>query len=276
MRFRVPSSGFRVPGSEIDLLVFTSATIGPCENRETQASQEAHREPPIFSDHRRRDGNHSEPGPIRTWTSRRIHPGAGQPDHPKGGKLIRSRQLSPTDLTRACLERIERYNPKLNAFITVTPDLALEQATAMEAELAAGTHRGPLHGIPIALKDNIDTAGVRTTAGSAVFADRTPTEDAEVTRRLKEAGAVLLGKLNMHEWAAGGSSVISFWGPVHNPWNLDHETGGSSGGSRGGGWPPICAWEHWVPTQAVLSGFPQLTAASWASNPIMEESVTAE
>ena len=149
----------------------------------------------------------------------------------RAAELIRRRQLSPTDLTRACLERIERYNPKLNAFITVTPDLALEQATAMEAELTAGTHRGPLHGIPIALKDNIDTAGVRTTAGSAVFADRTPTEDAEVTLRLKEAGAVLLGKLNMHEWAAGGSLVISFWGPVHNPWNLDHETGGSSGGS---------------------------------------------
>ena len=122
----------------------------------------------------------------------------------RAAELIRRRQLSPTDLTRACLERIERYNPKLNAFITVTPDLALEQVTAMEAELTAGTHRGPLHGIPIALKDNIDTAGVRTTAGSAVFADRTPTEDAEVTLRLKEAGAVLLGKLNMHEWAAGG------------------------------------------------------------------------
>ena len=145
--------------------------------------------------------------------------------------FIRSGQLTPIELTKACLERIERYDPKLNAFITVTPDLALEQAATAEAELSRGVDRGPLHGIPIALKDNIDTAGVRTTAASAVFADRTPTKDAEVTRRLKVAGAVLLGKLNMHEWAAGGTSVISFWGPVHNPWNLDHETGGSSGGS---------------------------------------------
>ncbi|HET8887440.1 MAG TPA: amidase [Candidatus Angelobacter sp.] len=145
--------------------------------------------------------------------------------------LLRNKTLSPVDLTQACLKRIERLNPKLNAFITVTAESALAQARAAEAEIQRGHWRGPLHGIPIALKDLFDTAGVRTTAASGLFKDRIPTQDAEIVRRLKEAGAVLLGKLNMHEFAYGGSSVISFYGPVHNPWSLDHEAGGSSSGS---------------------------------------------
>jgi aspartyl-tRNA(Asn)/glutamyl-tRNA(Gln) amidotransferase subunit A len=94
-----------------------------------------------------------------------------------------------------------------------------------------GKWRGPLHGVPIALKDLFDTAGVRTTAGSALFRDRIPTEDAEVVRRLKAAGAVLLGKTNMHEFAYGGSSIVSYFGAVHNPWEPSHIAGGSSGGS---------------------------------------------
>jgi aspartyl-tRNA(Asn)/glutamyl-tRNA(Gln) amidotransferase subunit A len=145
--------------------------------------------------------------------------------------LIRARTLSPVELVQAYLERIERFEPQLNAYITVTAALALEQARQREAELAAGRWRGPLHGVPIALKDNIDTAGIRTTAASAVIADRVPTEDAEVYRRLKEAGAVLLGKLNMHEFAYGGTSAITHFGAVHNPWNVEHIPGGSSGGS---------------------------------------------
>ena len=149
----------------------------------------------------------------------------------EAAELVRSQQVSPVALTRACLARIEKYNPILNAFITVTAKQALAQAHAAEKEIAQGKWRGPLHGIPIALKDNIDTAGIRTSAASAVFADRVPTEDAEVVRRLKAAGAVFLGKLNMHEFAWGDSSVISYWGPVHNPWDVDFETGGSSGGS---------------------------------------------
>jgi aspartyl-tRNA(Asn)/glutamyl-tRNA(Gln) amidotransferase subunit A len=144
---------------------------------------------------------------------------------------IRSRALSPVDLTIAYLERIERLNPDINAYITVTAGLALEQAERVAAEIEAGRWRGPLHGIPIALKDNIDTAGIPTTAASALFADRVPTADAEVYRRLKAAGAVLLGKLNLHEFAYGGSSAITYFGPVHNPWNVDYIPGGSSGGS---------------------------------------------
>jgi aspartyl-tRNA(Asn)/glutamyl-tRNA(Gln) amidotransferase subunit A len=145
--------------------------------------------------------------------------------------LIRTRRISPVELVRAYLTRIDRVEPRINAYITVTADLALEQARRLETELTDGGWRGPLHGVPIALKDNIDTAGIRTTAASAVIADRVPTEDAEVYRRLKEAGAVLLGKLNMHEFAYGGTSSISHFGPVRNPWNPDHIPGGSSGGS---------------------------------------------
>jgi aspartyl-tRNA(Asn)/glutamyl-tRNA(Gln) amidotransferase subunit A len=144
---------------------------------------------------------------------------------------VRTKRVSPTELVKACLSRVDVYNPKLNAFITVTRDLALKQAAALEAELAAGKTRGPLHGVPIALKDNIDTAGVRTTAASAVFDDRVPTEDAEVARRLAAAGAILLGKLNLHEFANGGTSATSYYGPVRNPWALDRNPGGSSGGS---------------------------------------------
>jgi len=129
------------------------------------------------------------------------------------------------------LNRIDKYNPSINAFITVTRDQALATAREMEAEQKSGKLRGPLHGIPIALKDNIDTAGTRTTAASGVFKDRVPTEDAEVVVRLKKAGAILLGKLNLHEFALGGTSAVTFFGPVHNPWALDHVPGGSSGGS---------------------------------------------
>ncbi|MFO1400830.1 MAG: amidase [Steroidobacteraceae bacterium] len=147
------------------------------------------------------------------------------------GALLRRKSVSPVELTRACLERIERLNPRVNAFITVTAGQALQQARVAEAEIQRGQWRGALHGVPLALKDLIDTAGIRTTAASAVFEDRVPAEDAEVVRRLEAAGAVLLGKLNLHEFAYGGTSVPSHFGPVHNPWNLERIAGGSSGGS---------------------------------------------
>src|SRR5262249_51218024 len=115
--------------------------------------------------------------------------------------LIRRKDVSPVELTEACLKRIDAYNPSLNAFITITRDQALAAAREMEAEQRKGRWRGPLHGIPIALKDNIDTAGIRTTAASGVFKDRVPKEDAEVVVRLKKAGVILLGKLNLHEFA---------------------------------------------------------------------------
>ncbi len=144
---------------------------------------------------------------------------------------IRSRQLSPLELTRDCLERIDRLNPQLNAFITVTADLALSQARQAESEIQAGNYRGALHGIPIALKDLFDTAGVTTTAGSNQYRNRIPADDAEVVRRLKQAGAVMLGKLNLHEFAFGMSGVVSAFGPTKNPWNLKRISGGSSSGA---------------------------------------------
>src|SRR5579859_2480031 len=149
----------------------------------------------------------------------------------QAAQFVRNKKISSVDLTQLCLKRIEQFNPKLNAFITVTAESALAQAREAETEIQRGRWRGSLHGIPIALKDLFDTAGVRTTAASGVFKDRIPTQDGEIVRRLKSAGAVLLGKLNMHEFAYGGSSVISYYGPVHNPWSLEHMAGGSSSGS---------------------------------------------
>lgn len=159
----------------------------------------------------------------------------------EASKLIRSRAISSVELVRAYAERIGRFNPQLNAFITVTEDLAYEQARERDLELDSGRWRSPLHGIPVALKDNIDTAGTITSAGSALFASRIPTEDAEVVRRLKEAGAVLLGKLNMHEFAYGATSGVSNYGPVHNPWDLNRIPGGSSGGSAAAVSARLCA-----------------------------------
>ncbi|MGZ4732364.1 MAG: amidase [Terriglobales bacterium] len=146
-------------------------------------------------------------------------------------ELLRQGSVSPVELTTDCLARIEKLNPKLNAFITVTAESALARARQAEAEIRRGDWRGPLHGIPLALKDLIDTAGVQTTAASLLFKDRIPAEDAEVVRRLKAAGAVLLGKQNLHEFAYGASSMISAFGEVHNAWNREHIAGGSSGGS---------------------------------------------
>jgi aspartyl-tRNA(Asn)/glutamyl-tRNA(Gln) amidotransferase subunit A len=144
---------------------------------------------------------------------------------------LRRRELSPVDLTKECLEAIARLNPMLNGFITVTTESALQEAELAENEIAAGNYRGPLHGIPIALKDLIDTAGVRTSAASAAFKDHIPTEDAAVVKKLKAAGAVFVGKNNLHEFAYGGSSLISYFGPPRNPVNPEFITGGSSGGS---------------------------------------------
>jgi aspartyl-tRNA(Asn)/glutamyl-tRNA(Gln) amidotransferase subunit A len=149
----------------------------------------------------------------------------------EAGRWLREREISPVELANFCLARIEKLNPTLNAFITVTAESALAEARSAEAEIQRGQWRGPLHGIPIALKDIIDTAGVRTTAASALWKDRIPMEDAEVVRRLKHAGAVFLGKQNLHECAYGGSSLISYFGEVRNPWNPAHISGGSSGGS---------------------------------------------
>lgn len=144
---------------------------------------------------------------------------------------IRDRELSPVEVTEACLGRISKVDGKLNSFITVAAESALEQARAAEAAISRGEWLGSVHGIPIALKDNIDTAGIKTTAASAVFAGRVPQKDAAIVAKLKSAGAVILGKLNMHEFAAGTTSAISNYGTVRNPWNPEHIAGGSSGGN---------------------------------------------
>jgi aspartyl-tRNA(Asn)/glutamyl-tRNA(Gln) amidotransferase subunit A len=158
----------------------------------------------------------------------------------KASDLLRSKTASAVELTQACLKRIETYNDALNAFITVTGEQALAAARLMDAEQRRGNWRGPLHGIPIALKDNVDTVGIRTTAASELFKDRVPSEDAEVVRRLKRAGVILLGKTNLHEFAYGASSSVSYFGPVHNPWALERVPGGSSGGSAAATASDLC------------------------------------
>ena len=148
----------------------------------------------------------------------------------EAARRLRAREITSAALTRAYLDRITIYNPKLNVFITVMRESALAQAAELDREAQAGQFRGPLHGVPIVLKDNIDTAGTRTTAGSQVFDDRVPTEDAFVTAKLKAAGAVILAKANMHEFAMGHTSASTYFGPVRNPWAPDRTPAGSSGG----------------------------------------------
>lgn len=145
--------------------------------------------------------------------------------------LLRKRKISPVELTKAALRRIETLNPQLNAFITVTAERALREARAAEREIARGKYRGPLHGIPITLKDNICTEGVRTTAGSKILEKFIPLADAEVAHKLSRAGAILLGKTNLHEFAYGITTENPHYGPARNPWNLECIPGGSSGGS---------------------------------------------
>jgi aspartyl-tRNA(Asn)/glutamyl-tRNA(Gln) amidotransferase subunit A len=144
---------------------------------------------------------------------------------------LRKGKVSSEELTKILLNRIRRNNERLNAFITVTEEIAMKQARACDADSKRHTFRGALHGVPIALKDNIDTAGVLTTAAAKPFAARVPAEDAEVARRTAQAGAVMLGKLNLDEFAFAGSGTTGCFGPAHNPWNLQRITGGSSAGS---------------------------------------------
>lgn len=144
---------------------------------------------------------------------------------------IRRKEISPLEITQECLRRIEKFNPLLHSFISVMAESALGEARAAEDEIARGRWRGPLHGIPIALKDLIDTAGTRTTSASALHQNRFPTEDAEVVCKLQQAGAVIIGKNNLHEFAYGGSSLVSHFGDVHNAWDVARIAGGSSGGS---------------------------------------------
>jgi len=145
--------------------------------------------------------------------------------------LIRARRLSPLEYTQALLARTDALEPQLNAYITRTSEAAIESARAAEAEIARGNWRGPLHGIPFAVKDIYDTAGVLTSGHSRICIDRVPTKDATAVAKLRAAGAVLMGKLATHEFAHGGPSFDLPWPPARNPWNTVHFTGGSSSGS---------------------------------------------
>jgi aspartyl-tRNA(Asn)/glutamyl-tRNA(Gln) amidotransferase subunit A len=145
--------------------------------------------------------------------------------------LIRSMEISPVDIVDACLARIETLNPKLNAFITVSSGEAREHAKAAEAEIQAGKWRGPLHGVPVGIKDFYDTANVGTTAAFEPFKNRVPRRDAAAVAKLKDAGAIIIGKTNMHQLGMGTTGLESYFGPVKNPWNDAYIPGGSSSGS---------------------------------------------
>jgi aspartyl-tRNA(Asn)/glutamyl-tRNA(Gln) amidotransferase subunit A len=146
-------------------------------------------------------------------------------------KSIREQKISPTEVVDMCLQRINDLNPELNAFITVLANQAREQAVAAEAEIKAGKWRGPLHGIPVGIKDFYDTAGIKTTAAFQYFKDRTPKKDAKPVIKLKEAGAIIIGKMNMHKLGMGTTGLDSYFGAIHNPWNTNYIAGGSSAGS---------------------------------------------
>lgn len=144
---------------------------------------------------------------------------------------IKLKKISPRELVEHTLHRIRRLNPQLNAYITVREEEALEEAQKLEEEVMQGNIRGPLHGIPIAVKDNLQTRGTKTTSGSKIFAEWIPDEDATAVRKLKEAGAIIIGKANLHEFAMGATSENPHYGVIRNPWNLEKIPGGSSGGS---------------------------------------------
>ncbi len=155
-------------------------------------------------------------------------------------EAIKRRDLSPIELTELMLARIDRLDPELVAYVTVARDEALADARAAETEIHDGKYRGPLHGIPLSIKDNIATRGIRTTAGSKVLENCVPELDATAVARLREAGATILGKTNMHEWANGGTTINPFYGTTRNPWDMERIAGGSSGGSAAGVAASLC------------------------------------
>ncbi len=155
--------------------------------------------------------------------------------------LLRDKRVSPVEVTQAYLERIDALDETLNAYITVMREQALADARHCEDEILRGDYRGPLHGVPVALKDLYDTAGVRTTAASKIYAHRVPDEDATSVARLRAAGAVIIGKTNLHEFAYGVTTDSSYFGPTQNPWNLERVAGGSSGGSGAAVAAGLCA-----------------------------------
>jgi aspartyl-tRNA(Asn)/glutamyl-tRNA(Gln) amidotransferase subunit A len=178
-------------------------------------------------------------------------------------RAIAAKELSPVDLTRALLDRIERLDPRLNAFIRVDGEAAMAAALAAETEAQSGRLRGPLHGVPVGIKDIIDVAGLPTTCHSKVRQDNMASADAVCVEKLRGAGAIVLGKLSTHEFAIGGPSFDLPWPPARNPWNTDHHPGGSSS-APGRAWRPACSPWRWAPIPAAACATPRAAAASSA------------
>ena len=188
--------------------------------------------------------------------------------------LMARKEVSPVEATEAYLERIESIDSRLHAYVTVTAEEALQTAKSAEQEILQGNHRGPMHGVPIAVKDQIQTAGILTTGGSPVFNNNFPTEDATVITNLKAAGAVLLGKLNMTEFAT--TALSHQFDPPRNPWDLDRSTGGSSSGSGAATAAFLCGSALWARTPVVRCVYRPRGAAWRASVPLMVGSVATE
>ena len=153
---------------------------------------------------------------------------------------IRQKKISPIELIGLFLERTKGLNPVLNAYVTLTEERALADAGTAEKEIRRGRYRGPLHGVPFSIKDNLATQGIRTTAGSKILSDWVPDHDATVVERLKRAGAIILGKTNMHEWASGSTTINPYYGTTRNPWDTERVAGGSSGGSASAVMASLC------------------------------------
>src|SRR5438552_16211111 len=160
--------------------------------------------------------------------------GTELPTIAEAARLIASRALSPAELTRSCLARIDALDGRINSFLLTRPEAALAEAATAEQEILRGDYRGPLHGIPIAHKDIVETAGIRTTAHSKLLRDFVPRSDAAIVRRLAAAGTIMLGKTATHEFAIGGPSFDLPWPPARNPWNTEQFTGGASRGPGAG------------------------------------------
>ena len=188
---------------------------------------------------------------------------------------IKNKEVSPVELTEAALAEADRLQPTLNSFITILHDRAMDQAREAESAISQGDYRGPLHGIPIGLKDNLATAGITTTVGSKVLANNVPEEDAEVVKRCRKAGAIVIGKENLEEFAAGATSNNPHYGAVHNPWGLDHIPGGSSGG----GGANVAAGVTFMSLGTDLGGSVRLPGTFcgvwWASNRALGASANA-
>ena len=193
----------------------------------------------------------------------------------EAGNLLRTGELSPVELTRAFLARIESLDETLECYITVLRDEAVSEARQAEAEILRGEYRGPMHGIPIALKDLYDTEGVRTTASSKVMADRIPTEDATTTARLRAAGAVLLGKLAMHEFALGGPDPSNGFPLARNP-GTSTTSPAVRAAARARESPRDSAWARWVHARAARYAVPRPIAASRVSRRPTGESAGTE